>query len=849
MSENTARIGNVGEGYEWQTACGQNGRQNMNIRARLFIAITAAIGIGFILQAALQWQTTGMSRFLCYVAAAVLASTLTVRLPGVSATRWLSSILVIVGVLELSYSETMAVACAACLVQCFWESKMKLPPGQTLFNLCNVTAIAVGLAYWSYSASERLVMGSNPLMLTIAAAMYFVTTTAMPMLLRSVTKQPAAPQPQSAPDWYFWTFPYYLVGTAVAGIVELLNRHLAWQMMLLAVPVLYATHRSYRVYLNRLEEEKRQVECMASLHLRTIEALALAIDAKDHTTRDHLNRLRVYSVEIGKELGLSREELEALRAAALLHDVGNLAVPEHIMNKPGRLSPEEFEKMKIHPQVGAEILEQVEFPYPVVPIVRAHHERWDGSGYPLGLKGEEIPVGARILAAVDCLHAMASERPYKRAVPLSEAVEEVVKRAGREFDPRVVEVLRRRYRDFEELAQLQARPLRALSRATALELAGVAAQVAENRKTDETAAGNKAGFLASIASARQEAQMLWELTHDLGNSLSLDETLSLFSMRLRNLVHYDSIAIYVRHENKLIAQHASGDNFRLFASLQIPVGQGLSGWVAQSRKPVINGNPALEPGYIDDPTHFSMLRSALAVPLDAMNEVVGVLALYRAEPDAFTQDNLRVLLAISSKLGLCIENALKYQQAESSATTDYLTGLPNARSLFLHLDREIARCRRTQSALAVMVCDLNGFKQVNDRFGHLEGNKILKRFAASLREACREYDYVARMGGDEFVIVAPGMKREAAHDRALLLNRFAIEAGEEVCGERLLSLSVGTAFYMDDGMDAEQLLREADRRMYIVKQIHHAREVDAEVALSINAEDAARLSNSALLPQ
>jgi diguanylate cyclase (GGDEF)-like protein len=255
--------------------------------------------------------------------------------------------------------------------------------------------------------------------------------------------------------------------------------------------------------------------------------------------------------------------------------------------------------------------------------------------------------------------------------------------------------------------------------------------------------------------------------------------------------------------------------------LEIPLGQGLSGWVAANRKPIVNGNPSVEPGYLNDSSKFSTLRSAISVPLEGVHGVLGVLSLYKAEADAFTQDHLRVLLAISSKVALSIENALKYQQAESSATTDYLTTLPNARSLFLHLDQELARCKRSNASVAVMVCDLDGFKQINDRFGHFEGNKVLRIFANSLRNICREYDYVARMGGDEFIVIAPGMTREAAEERADAMNKLALEAGREVCGEDLLSISVGVAFFSEDGSDAEQLLAEADRRMYIVKQIHH----------------------------
>jgi diguanylate cyclase (GGDEF)-like protein len=325
-------------------------------------------------------------------------------------------------------------------------------------------------------------------------------------------------------------------------------------------------------------------------------------------------------------------------------------------------------------------------------------------------------------------------------------------------------------------------------------------------------------FLQSIAAARQEVQALFELTQDLGSSLSLDETLSVFSTKLKRLVPYSSIAIYVRHGDALIPEHVNGDNFRLLAGLNIPLGQGLSGWVAQNKKPVLNGNPSLEPGYPRDPGEFTPLRSALAVPLESPEAVVGVLTLYHAAKDAFTADHLRILLAIRSRIALAIENALRFRQAESSATTDYLTGLPNARSLFLQLDHELARCKRNNTSLTVMVCDMDGFKQINDRFGHLEGNRVLVRFAQMLKKSCREYDYVARMGGDEFVVIAPGLTTEAAASKAESLRQLVQRAGREVCGENSLSLSIGQAVYPETGLDAEDLLAEADRRMYMEKR-------------------------------
>jgi len=554
------------------------------------------------------------------------------------------------------------------------------------------------------------------------------------------------------------------------------------------------------------------------LHLRTIEALALAIEAKDQITHEHLQRVQVYALEIGKELGLDDSQLEALRAAALLHDIGKLAVPEHIISKPGKLTQEEFEKMKIHPVVGAEILERVRFPYPVTPIVRSHHEKWNGSGYPDGLKGEDIPIGARILAAVDFLDALASDRQYRRALPLDEAMRKIVAEAGVSFDPKVVSILQKRYVELEAMAQAQGGETAKLSTDVKVERGLEPAAGFESSKRPASSTDKPSDFLSSIAAARQEVQTLFELAQDLGNSLSLNETLSLLAMRLKRMIHYDSLAIYVLRGEKLRAEYVNGENFRLFSSLEIPLGQGLSGWVAENRKPIINGNPTVEPGYLSDETKFTTMRSALSVPLIGLNGTVSVLTLYHNEKDAFTQDHLRILLAIVPKLALSIENALRFQQAQSSASTDYMTGLPNARSLFLHLDGELARCRRLNSPLIVLVCDMNGFKQINDKYGHLEGNRILHSVASKLKDSCREYDYVARMGGDEFVLVLPGLRQEELQQKIQRLKQITADAGREIFAEEIVGLSIGHAAFPEDGTDADQLLSEADRRMYIVKQ-------------------------------
>jgi diguanylate cyclase (GGDEF)-like protein len=221
---------------------------------------------------------------------------------------------------------------------------------------------------------------------------------------------------------------------------------------------------------------------------------------------------------------------------------------------------------------------------------------------------------------------------------------------------------------------------------------------------------------------------------------------------------------------------------------------------------------------LNDPNKFSSLRSAVAVPLEGMNGVLGVLTLYHAEKDAFTRDHLRILLAISSKIGLSIDNALRFRQAESSATTDYLTNLPNARSLFLQLDAELSRGRRSQQPLALLVLDLDGFKQVNDRFGHLEGNKVLRAVAGVLKSACREYDYVARMGGDEFVVLLPGVKPHDVEGKLVQFRGLVKQVGTDIFAGSPLTASIGVAHFPLDGTNAEQLLAEADKRMYKEKQ-------------------------------
>jgi len=795
----------------------------LTAKARRFITLTALLGAVVLSRAIARWDSPDLLKYGGFLMVAIFSSGIRISGPGITGLLSLNFLFILFGIVELTQSETIVLGTMVTLIQCYWQKRR---PHRAALLIFNTTSIAVAIA-----VSEQVYRSSWMVDNNIDQAVRLAATACTLFLLTTVQSARAVVLAEGGDlisTWrqrYFWSLGYYLGGAVIAQLASLGSHFLGWPTVLLTGPVVYLIYRSYCLYLQRLEDEKKHAEQVSSLHLRTIEALALAIEAKDHTTHDHLQRVQVYAMELAKELGLSPTEQEALRAAALLHDIGKLAVPEHIISKPGRLTPEEFEKMKIHPIVGAEILERVQFPCPVVPIVRAHHEKWDGSGYPYGIAGEEIPIGARILSAVDCLDALASDRQYRRALPLDEAMKVVISESGKAFDPRVVEALSRRYVELERMAQGQSVAAGKLS--TDLKISNGLAPAAGFEKAAKPKPGTSKDasidFLTSIAAARQEVQALFEISQDLGNSLSLDETLSVLAVRLRRIIPHHSLAIWVRRDGLLIPDYVSGDDFRLFSTLEIPLGQGLSGWVAENRKPILNGNPSVEPGYLNDPSKFSTLRSAVAVPLEGVNGVLGALTLYHAERDAFTKDHLRILLAISSKIAVSIENALRFRQAESSATTDYLTTLPNARSLFLQFDSELSRGRREGVPLTVLVLDLDGFKQVNDRFGHLEGNKVLRAIAFALKSACREYDHVARMGGDEFVVLLPGLEPADVHMKVAQFREALDQASRDLFSENLLTVSIGVASFPSDGTDAEQLLAEADRRMYKEKRARKQR--------------------------
>jgi len=781
--------------------------------AKAYIAGTLFLGACALVYAGMIWPSPDLYRFAFYLAVAGFAAGLKVRLPGSEATLSVTFFFQLLASIELGFSQAVAVSLLGGIIQTCWRPKVRPQPIQVIFS-SSALALSAGAAALAFDSPW---IRQLDLEFTTRVAL----STGILFLINNLLIAGIVCLTQSNRLWptlrsFAWYFPYYLAAAIVVALFHVLSRAAGWQTALLSLPAVYVIYRAYQAQIERVESHSRHVEQMAALHVRTIESLALAIECKDATTHEHLGRVQVYALEVGRRLGLGETDLEAIRAASLLHDIGKLAVPEHIINKPGRLTPEEFEKMKIHPVVGAEILETVQFPYPVVPIVRSHHEKWDGSGYPDGLKEEQIPIGARVIAAVDCLDALASDRQYRRALPLEQAMDVVRNESGKAFDPRIVEILDRHHIEFEQMAKAKtAHGASKLSLDLKVER-GLAPAAGFESSVAPPAPSLRDGSNSDFAAKQEDYWALLERIQEVGPTLRLEETLALTAMRLRDIVPHACFAAYLLKDRALHPICVIGEEEKHFSSLQIPVGQGLSGWVAENRKPIVNGNPAVESGYLSDATKFSNLRSAASVPVDCGGHLAGVLTLYAAAKDAFTKDHIRCLEAIAARVAVVIERG-NTALTNDSPDRDQLTGLPRARNLFLHLQQEMARCREEGLPVSVLLGDLDRFRSVNSQYGNAAGDRLLQAIAHKLSAAFGD-GYLARMAGDDFAVVLPGFSAQAASARLPMLQQAVREAGLSVFGADLISLSVGISEAQQSHTEGGILLDDAARDLMRAKR-------------------------------
>jgi diguanylate cyclase (GGDEF)-like protein/putative nucleotidyltransferase with HDIG domain len=775
--------------------------------ARLFVVgviALAALLVVFVLP-------IGTNRPLLFAALLVLSAAtsvlkVTLPLPHSASTMSVSYAVDFTAMLMLGTELTMIIAAVSALCQCNFRIREPNPPHRTLFSMATlvITVFAAGSVYQAMGGVPGdFALWSDLTPVAVAAATYFCVNTALVATVIGLTT--GTPIYKVWHGNFFWGAPGYFVGAAVASGIMLLQQYSSHSLIPLGIVPLYLTYRTYQVYLKRIEEEQLQVKQIADLNFATIEALALAIDAKDQTSQSHIRRVQLYATALARELGMSENDIQGVKTAALLHDIGKLAVPEHILSKPGPLTSEEFQKIRAHPKIGAEIISSVPFPYPVAPLILRHHERWDGKGYPDGLKGEEIPLGARILTAVDYFDAVMAERPYHKALPFDAAVKLLKQEAGKALDPRVVDAFVRLLPDLQKQAE-KLEPL--VPRALPMETPAPAPQPPDATKN----------VFDDIALAHREIYGLYEIAQAMGTSLGLADTMALISSKLSSLVPFSCCALFLHDEetDTLRCAFANGIDAELVQQITVRSGDGVTGWVARNRRPVLNARPGadFEAAGLTDFT--TTLQSALVCPLLCKDKFIGALAVYHTEPMYYRDDHRRLLDRVSEQAAVVIRNSIEFEQTRLDSLTDPLTGLPNTRNLFNHLSRELSRAQRLGTEVSLLVMDLDRFKEINDTYGHHVGDRALREVARVLQDAIRPYDMCVRYAGDEFIIVLAGCGSVEADQKRQELQAavegivFEARPGRKVP----LGISVGAAVFPQDGESYESLLAAADSRMY-----------------------------------
>jgi len=546
-----------------------------------------------------------------------------------------------------------------------------------------------------------------------------------------------------------------------------------------------------------------------------VEALALAIEARDRTSERHIRRMRVYASGIGRRLGMSPAELEELEYAALLHDIGKLVVPDSVLSKPSTLSHEEFRMMSTHARIGAEILETIGMPASMAAMVRHHHERYDGTGYPDGLIGMEIPLGARILAAVDTFEATTSERPHRRGMPVQDAVAHLTRSSGTLFDPRVVGALLEQHADLEKAA---AEEERLLPR-------GSSPGAPRDGDSPRACVSPLQMVLDRISSSHLEIYSLNEVGQAMGRTLDLDVCLALMTGRLQRLTHYAACAVFLldEHESLLRVRFAMGAGAAELRGLAIPVGHRTSGLACVQRHAVSSSGAPGQSGdtgrrdleLLDGDAETAGLTSELAVPLLLDDRVVGVIALYDG-PEADYSPREELLVELSARqMSRALRAGLMAERASSHALTDSLTGLPNSRYIRFVFTQEASRARAYGVPLTLLVIDVDDFHEVNRDFGHHAGDRILAGISRLIRAQMRLLDTCARDSGDRFVAIMPGLSEADAQEAISRIEKAAAEYDPELPPGRTLrlALSIGCATMPADGEEFEALLAGAQRAL------------------------------------
>jgi len=790
---------------------------------RLYIFCVCAAGVAALAASFVLGDRPALLPLLVAIAAAVVSSPFRIPLPVLGNVS-IAFTFVFATLLLLGTPAAVVTAAISGVAASILRRGGRPPVVRVLFNAAelSVSSAIGGLVFHLAGGTPGpLDLGQEWPAILLSSAAFFVANSFIVAGVVSLTDE--IPLLDNWRTNFLWTGPGYVAGALLGATLTLGVQGFGLMALGLSLPLLYILYFSLNLYAERVAQDRRHGRQMADLYLSVIEAMALAIDAKDRTTQRHIRRVQAYAVELGRSMGISEAELEALKAGSLLHDIGKLAVPEHILCKPGPLTPEETEKMRIHPRIGVEILETINFPFPLTEVVRSHHEKWDGTGYPDRLKGEEIPVTARILSVVDCFDALTSDRPYRKPLGQEEALKYVESEAGTSFDPAVVKALvgnlprlRLLAEEINRSHETSAAPdKRLLTKGT-------------DRLTRDTNL-LRTSIVDSIHSAQRELFALYEVAQSTARSLNLDEAMGFIAGKIAHLVHYRCIVLYLYDADRrvLAARYVHGLHSQRLGHHTIPMGERMSGWAAVHRMPihgVAHQDTVLREGgrsdieeLLPDKT-LDRLEASIVAPLLDGDTLLGVLALYDLRSRPYEDDNLRVISIVAKHVATAVRNALQYG-AGQGALIDPLTRLPNARYLFVSFEEEISRALRQQVPLSIIELDVDTFNDVNDKHGHAAGDRILRELARVVRAQLRGCDTCVRYAADEFIVIVPGVGRQEVTrlqrriQESIEGHDFAVHGGRPA----RLSVSMGSASFPEDGKSFDALIAVADARMYGVK--------------------------------
>lgn len=706
---------------------------------------------------------------------------------------------------------TAAVLCGAvsALAGCLFPKRQ--PLYQLAFNVC-LGAVESTLGSLAFLVIGGKALGSDPLSLFVAvcgsaATFFLVNTGGVATIIGLCSRENIA---RLWRDTFLWTAPSYFAGATVSALGIVVFASKMGFVALFVLPVVAMTYHSFKTFAARAQERQSHLEEMqagqsrlAELYLATIKSLALAIDAKDQYTHQHIIRVQRYGVAIAQEVGLSGDELDAVDTGALLHDIGKLGVPEYILLKPGKLTEEEFDMVKKHPEIGAAILDPVTFPWPVIPVVKHHHEKWDGTGYPDGLRGEEIPFTARVLALADVYDALTSSRSYRGAWSHEKAIQTIRDGAGTHFDP--------------DLVEPACKAIDRVVREMGAEGCGPLTNVpSEPTKLSEPAAQ----AARDISKVSTEFWALYEVAQTLSTRLGLQETVEILATKLKLIFPGSTCLFMFLNEagSRLEAQACVGPLKAVFDGAQSTTPNGLSmGCLSRASSHFGRYDPSDLRTEVEVLPNTSEPHSSLIVPIFHQDEPVGTINLYHEDPEVFGDYEAHLLETIAKRAGMALFNGILNDRSHGQSMTDPLTGLHNVKKLAESISDLVAEAGETKTTFALVNLGLDSFKSINDNFGHHKGDQILRAVAGVIRGSIPASALLARRGGDEFVVVltgsGPDEARAAAERIVVAVQNFDPELVHDRFGALRLQISYGVSVFPEDGMDCTGLMSSVDADM------------------------------------